>query len=296
MNCRNSVPAYKKMSSSVRSRKGALNKRPIETPESKDFKPPNHFKPDRNSIMSFYRKLLLRLYPYKTIHDDYIARMQGSIGGAGMLHDGNTYLFDYIIQRMPATGAVLEIGSFAGLSSNVIAWFLRKYERKNPFFACDPWVYDGYYDQIRQDDPVYMACFEGCRHIEREAYTEFIRESFVRNTQFFSAGYEPQALRLSSDVFFENWKQMQAKTDVFGRLALLGGPLSFVYVDGDHSYEQARRDIEHSLAYLEPGGFLLLDDSADFWRYGSVQLAREMRSWKGLELVMKNPNYLYRKC
>lgn len=245
--------------------------------------------------MSLYRKLLLRLYPYKTIQDDYITRMQGSMGGAGMLHDGNIYALDYVIRKLPEHGAILEIGSFAGLSTNVIAWLLRKHNRNCPFFGCDPWVYNGYYDENRRDDAIYMAHFEGCQHIKREAYTAFIRDSFIRNTQFFSAGYQPHTLQLTSDAFFEAWKQKQTQTDVFGRTAVLGGALSFVYVDGDHTYEVARRDVEHSLEHLVPGGFLLLDDSADFWRYGSVRLAREMKRWKGLELVMKNPNYLFRK-
>lgn len=246
--------------------------------------------------MSLYRKLLLRLYPYKTIQDDYITRMQGSMGGAGMLHDGNVFAMDYVIRNLPETGAILEIGSFAGLSTNVIAWLLRKHNRHALFFGCDPWVYNGYYDESRKDDATYMAYFEGCQHIEREAYTAFIRESFIRNTLFFSNDYRPHTLQLTSDAFFEAWEQKQTQTDVFGRTAALGGPLSFVYVDGDHSYEVARRDVVHSLEHLLPGGFLLLDDSADFWRYGSVRLAREMKRWKGLELVMKNPNYLFRKC
>ncbi len=230
------------------------------------------------------------------MQDDYITRMQASMGGAGMLHDGNIYAFDYVIRRLPERATILEIGSFAGLSTNVIAWLLRKHNKKASFFSCDPWVYNGYHDQARKEDAAYMAHFEGCQHITREDYTEFIRESFIKNTAFFSKEFRPHTLRMRSDAFFEAWKQKETATDVFGRTAALGGPLSFVYVDGDHSYEVARRDVEHSLEYLEPGGFLLLDDSADFWRYGSVQLAKEMRRWKGLELVMKNPNYLYRKC
>lgn len=246
--------------------------------------------------MSLFRKLLLRLYPFKTIRDDYITRMQVSIGGAGMLHAGNIYAFDYAIRKMPAEGAVLEIGSFAGLSTNVIGWLMQKQGRQaQPFFSCDPWVYDGYYDLRRKDDAAYMAHFEGCTHVSRADYTRFIRESFVRNTLLFSRGFLPFTLPFTSDAFFEIWKSRTECTDVFDRNIQPGGPFSLVYVDGDHSYEQARRDVENALEYLLPGGFLLLDDSADFWNYGSVRLAKEMKRWAGLELVMKNPNYLFRK-
>jgi len=39
-------------------------------------------------------------------------------------------------------------------------------------------------------------------------------------------------------------------------------PRSFdmVFIDGDHSYEGARYDIEHSLPLLRPGGILVLHD------------------------------------
>ena len=244
--------------------------------------------------MSFYRKLLLRLHPFKTLHDDYITRLQGSVGGAGMLHPGNVYAFDYVLQRLPEAGDVLEIGSFAGLSTNVISWLLQKHQAgKRRLFCCDPWVYDGYYDVDRQYDPAYMTYFENCGHVTREDYTAFIRESFIRNTQLFSQGFLPHACHLTSDAFFDAWKEKRTLTDVFHHSAALGGPLSFVYVDGDHSYEQASRDVEHALEYLLPGGFLLLDDSADYWKYGSVRLARELKRRKDLQLVMKNPNYLF---
>ncbi len=245
--------------------------------------------------MSLYRKLLLRLHPFRSLPDDYITRMRSAIGGAGMLHDGNVYAFDYVLQRLPLEGAVLEIGSFAGLSTNVIAWLMKKHQIQRPFFSCDPWLYDGYYDQIRQQDTVYMTHFEGCNHITRGAFTDFIRDSFIRNTQFFSEANKPHTLHLTSDHFFEAWKGNQIQADVFNRPARLGGPLSFVYVDGNHAYDVARRDVENSLEFLKSGGFILLDDSADYWKYGSVQLAKEMKQWKGLELVMKNPNYLFRK-
>ena len=246
--------------------------------------------------MSLYRKLLLRLYPFKTLRDDYITRLQTSVGGAGMLHEGNVYALDYAIQHMPTQGAVLEIGSFAGLSTNVISWLMRKHGRlSQPFFSCDPWLYDGYYDVQRKDDSSYLAHFEGCTHVTRADYRKFIQDSFIRNTRLFSQGHLPHTLACTSDEFFGTWKKGALCTDVFERTVQSGGLFSFVYVDGDHSYEQARRDVENALEYLLPGGFLLLDDSADFWNYGSVRLAKEMKRWKGLELVMKNPNYLYRK-
>jgi len=245
--------------------------------------------------MNLLRKLRRRLHPYKTIQDDYLTRMRGSVAGEGMLHEGNIYCFDYVFRHLPTAGAVLEIGSFGGMSTNVISWLLRKHGVRRPFFTCDPWVYGGYYDQIKGDDAQYMAHFEGSASITRSEYTGFIRDSFIRSTRLFSREALPHTLQLTSDDFFRAWRAGEVSEDVFGNQAPLGGPLSFVYVDGDHTYEAARRDAENALDLLVPGGFLLLDDSADFWNFGSVRLARELRRLKGLELVMKNPNYLFRK-
>jgi hypothetical protein len=100
---------------------------------------------------------------------------------------------------------------------------------------------------------------------------------------------------MKSADFFQAWQHKETVTDVFGRTILLGGPLSFVYVDGDHSYEAALSDIEESLKHLLPGGLLLLDDSADGLPYGSVEVARKLLKRRDVVLVDKNPNYLFRK-
>lgn len=245
--------------------------------------------------MSFLRKLRLRLHPYKTLRNDYLARLRGSLAGADMLHEGNVYCFDEALRLMPAQGAVLEIGSFAGMSTNVICGLMRQHGINRPFFTCDPWVYGGYYDAKRKDDPVYMAHFEGTTHITREDYTAFIKASFIRNTRFFSGDLLPHTCALRSDDFFDAWRQNALVTDVFERPAQLGGPLAFVYVDGDHTDEAVRKDVENALEFLVPGGYLLLDDSADYWNYGSVRLAQELKRRPELELVRKNPNYMYQK-
>ncbi|MBK8558068.1 MAG: class I SAM-dependent methyltransferase [Lewinellaceae bacterium] len=246
-------------------------------------------------MKSLYRKLLVRLHPYKTLHFDYLMRMRTSLAGESMLHEGNIYALDYACRHLPDEGAVLEIGSFAGMSANVISWLLRQHHKERPFYTCDPWIYDGYHDHIKADDPNYMAHFEGSQNITREEYTDFIRESFIRNTSLFSRDLLPHAIQLHAQDFFKAWGKNTPQTDVFGRKAPTGGPLSLVYIDGDHSYDAARQDVEKSLEWLVPGGFLLLDDSADFWQYGSALLAKEMRRWKNVSLVMKNPNYLYQK-
>jgi hypothetical protein len=83
--------------------------------------------------------------------------------------------------------------------------------------------------------------------------------------------------------------------DVFDREVIVGGPISFCYIDGDHSYDFAKRDFENSDKYLEKGGFVLFDDSSDRQNLGSSHLMKEILKNEKYELIIKNPNYLFRK-
>lgn len=245
--------------------------------------------------MKSWQKIKQRFFPEKKLRDELVARIRCSVAGEGMLTEGNIFCFDHAIRHLPPEGAVLEIGSFGGMSTNVIAALLRRHGARRPFFTCDPWIYEGFHDKNRSHDAHYMNHIDGSDSITRAEYCDFIRESFVRSTQFFSRAALPHTFQMTSNDFFEKWRGHKTLEDVFGNRTQLGGPLAFCYVDGSHEYEQARRDVENSLEFLVPGGWILLDDSADFLAFGSVRLAQELRQHGDLDLVLKNPNYLFRK-
>jgi predicted O-methyltransferase YrrM len=54
----------------------------------------------------------------------------------------------------------------------------------------------------------------------------------------------------------------------------LGGPYDFVLIDGDHSYEGAKRDHNRWGAAIRPGGYIIHHDMADARPYAS--------QWKSL--------------
>src|SRR5438874_1008170 len=66
-----------------------------------------------------------------------------SFANAGMFHSGHRHLIDHAVRNLPTDDPVLEIGSFCGLSTNVIAHFLGKHARRNVLYATDPWVFEG---------------------------------------------------------------------------------------------------------------------------------------------------------
>ena len=71
--------------------------------------------------------------------DEYIQWLCWILGGWLTPDHGNLRAFDYAVRHMPTGGAIIEIGSFLGLSTNMITYLIIKYHRDNPIFTCDPW-------------------------------------------------------------------------------------------------------------------------------------------------------------
>jgi hypothetical protein len=68
-------------------------------------------------------------------------------------------------------------------------------------------------------------------------YRDFVKSTYLRNVRMFSGDDLPFTLEAFSDEFFAAWRASQEVVDVFGRLIRLGGPISFCFVDGSHSYD-----------------------------------------------------------
>ncbi len=209
-------------------------------------------------------------------------------GVPGMLHPGNLFLFDYVINNLPSSDPIFEIGSFAGLSANIISYYLRKYGKNNKILTCDVW--DFRWNNF--DHSVFSKLGLG---IDESRYSRFIQNSFIRNSRFFSKGGLPYAFKMSSDNFFLNWSKKAVKKDIFGRKYKMGGNISFAYIDGNHSYNNVKKDFENVDHFLARGGYILFDDSADFSGHECSHFMREMLLNKNYELVYKNPNYLFKK-
>ena len=233
------------------------------------------------SIFSVLTKVRDRL-SMKTVEDEYLTWLR--FANAGMLNPGNIYAMKYAIENLPTNDPIVEIGSFCGLSTNVLSYFLRKYQRKNIIFCSDKWIFEG------SDEGVNL----GLSDISHADYRPYVKETFMRNINFFSPN-RPHPIELFSDEFFEKWKEQKEVIDVFNQSIILGGNISFSYIDGNHTYEFAKRDFENVSQYLVPGGFILFDDSSDSDPFGLTKLMREIKQRSDYSLVMKNPNYLFQK-
>ena len=216
--------------------------------------------------------------------DEYITWLCAPVGGFLTPDHGNLRAFDYAVQHMPAGGAMVEIGSFLGLSTNIITYLTIKYHRDNPLFTCDPWVFEG------TDKPV-----GGYFDASSEAFRDYVKRIFMENAILFSGKRKPFSIEAFSDQFFKLWHLGSTTEDVFGRSVTLGGPISFAYIDGAHTYNAAKGDFLGVDQHLLPGGFILFDDSADDSDWEVKRVVAEVKRDPSYELVFKTPNYFFRK-
>ncbi len=219
----------------------------------------------------------------KTISDEYINWL--TFANAGMLSKGIIYSMRFAIENLPSESPVLEIGSFCGLSTNVISYLLSVQGKNNRIISCDKWLFEGSENGGSLGDS----------QIPHYSYREFVKSTFMRNIEFFSPNNKPYTIERTSDEFFALWKKGEMTCDIFGRDIRLGGKIGFCYIDGNHTYEFAKRDFENFDQYLELGGFVLFDDSSDIDPFGLTRLMKEVKHNHDYELVMRNPNYLFKK-
>jgi len=205
---------------------------------------------------------------------------------AGMLDMGNLYCHEYAIKNLPSDNPVIEIGSFCGLSTNIITFYLQHFSKNNKVITCDKWIFEGSEDQ--------EALLSGST-VKHKEYREFVKETYIRNISFFSKHNLPYTVECFSDEFFALWESKEKRKDILGREIQLGGPISFAYIDGNHSYEFARHDFVNTDKWLEKGGFILFDDSCDFSTWEVRKVISEIKQSGRYEVVIANPNYLVRK-
>ena len=201
----------------------------------------------------------------------------------GWLDLGHLYSMDYAIKNLPSNDPILEIGTFAGLSTNVILYFLNKYNRTNKYYTTDWFLGD-------TPEDIKIALVKNPRDL-----ITFLKESFVRNVNFFSPNSNIYSSDLPSEKFFEAWENGQELNNLFGGKYKLQGPISFAYIDGNHQYDFAKQDFLNVDKYLVKGGFILFDDSADYTNWGSKLVAQEVVKSGDYKLVFKNPHYLVEK-
>lgn len=239
----------------------------------------------RGVIASALRLVANRVDPSETTQrNEFLVWVRYAV--PGMLEQGNVDAMEYAVANMPDSHPVLEIGSFCGLSTVVLSYFIAKHSPSTALFTCDKWEFEGQKPGAPLGDSPWVT---------HDTYQAYVRDTFLRTMHTFAAGGLPYTIECLSDELFRRWADNETTVDVFDRPVALGSEIGFCYIDGNHTYEFAKRDFENTDRILASGGFILFDDSSDGSHWEVNRLTREIASGHRYELVSRNPNYLFRK-
>lgn len=222
--------------------------------------------------------------PLDSAFSEYLGWIEYAV--AGMMARGNIDAMSFALRNLPNHAPMLEIGSFCGRSTVVLAHLKEKHGIPNHLFTCDRWNFEG--QQLGSP-------LGDSKSVTQDDYRSYVRDSFLRNARTFCRAELPYSIEASSDAFFAQWSAAERARDVFGREVKLGGRLSFCYIDGNHSYDFAKRDFENTHRFLAPGGFVLFDDSGDGSGWEVCRVVKEVLNSGDYTLISKNPNYLFQK-
>ncbi|WEJ99492.1 MAG: class I SAM-dependent methyltransferase [Candidatus Sphingomonas phytovorans] len=203
----------------------------------------------------------------------------------GWLDDSNIRLINHCMRHLPTEDPIIEIGSFCGVSTVVMARIKQLAAIPNKIISSDPWRFEG----------ADFTTTVGDSQITFTAYREHVKRLFLSATGTFAPGEPPLHFEEYSDSFFDKWAGGLREIDSHNRSFQLGGPIAMAYIDGDHTYEQSRQDFINCDRFLVPGGFIVFDDSADGTDWGSHRAAVEVLERSDYKLVAKGPNYCFQK-
>ena len=145
----------------------------------------------------------------------------------------------YLLARdVPGPGVILEIGSYKGLATVTLAFGAREGHHEEKVHTVDPHTGD------RQ------AIEAGGEQVSSLA-------DFRRNLATAGVLGDVEAYTMTSDELAERWK---------------AGPIRVLFIDGWHSYEAVKSDIQKWVPRLTPDGVVLIDD---YRNYDEVKLAVE---------------------
>lgn len=149
-------------------------------------------------------------------------------------------------QAAPAGGAIIEIGTFHGSSAVALALGSQR-TNKLRVYSIDP------YESFVSPG-------------EKRQYGSFDRIPLFKNLLRGRAAEHVWLINLPSVAAARAWN----------------GPVSLLWIDGDHSYEGARDDLNAWLPFVMPNGIIAFDDALDG---GPLKVVEEAVQAKRLQRV-----------
>jgi hypothetical protein len=151
-----------------------------------------------------------------------------------------------VLRRLPRDAVCAEVGVWKGDGAAAIL----RHARPQKLFLLDPWEHQPQYDR---------ALFGG--RAGTQAAMDAVHASVVdRFTREIDAGAVQVVRARSEDA----------------ESALAGTPLDWAWIDGDHTYEAVKADLERFSRLVKPGGCLAGDDYVlGWWGNGVIRAVDE---------------------
>ena len=188
-----------------------------------------------NDRPSFWTKLQRKFFP--STYD----KMCVTFG-----HEGSEQL-DYLMQMVktfPAGSKVVEIGVWTGRGSLAMGNACRGTDKK--VYAVDPWQH---YEEVGK------SSVEGLKEKNIESF-EDVYQTFLKHRKDFQLEQWVEPVRLTSEQAAKTWTH---------------GPVSMLFIDGNHSEDSVKLDLTMWTPIMGKGGLVCGDD----WSWPSVRSAVE---------------------
>jgi hypothetical protein len=171
----------------------------------------------------------------------------------GFMSHRNTIMLDLVLEKFPAGGTWVELGSWMGRSAAYCVVELINREKLGPFYCIDTW--DG--------------------GIEHQGWKELdtLEQDFQRNI-------EPVRDHVTV-IRSESWRPAETFADA---------TVDFCYVDAGHTYDAVMKDLQAWWPKIRPGSYFGGDDYTkgwpevcqaveDFFRDQDVRVRKSGRCW-----------------
>jgi hypothetical protein len=173
-----------------------------------------------------------------------------------------------LLSKLPRDGVGAEIGTWKGDFSEQ----LLRHARPRLLYLVDPWEF--------RDDPQYTHGMFGSDDQGNQASMDAIHDEVRRRFDDEIAAGKVAVMRSRS-------------TDAAAGM----DALDWIYIDGDHTYEGVKGDLEAFYPLVRQGGAIAGDDYAvvGWWGDAVIRAVDEFVASHGCELVIIGHQFLFRK-
>jgi predicted O-methyltransferase YrrM len=169
----------------------------------------------------------------------------------------------FLVKMSNMVGNVLEIGSYCGKSSTVLAEALLT-DHESKLYCVDvfPELSDWYQNKDKSwsfktliDDEYILGC-QGATMWDAP-FQETVKPTYYKHSSLLEI-FQENMLR---NNHLEKIVTIRGNSNKFDKLNLNLSSFKLIYLDGDHGFEQVYQDLLNVEKYLMPGGFLCFDDA-----------------------------------